>query len=220
MAIPFKELPDHELALWLEQNPDKLVQYVHRARLAGNPEAAWRAATVLVDSYMALIYEWTRKKMPPREVEEAADGAYVKVMEALRDNPPEMVNQNQLRGWVRTIVYLHCAGLYRDPKEESRRSSRSADWSYEDGNLAMEKFLCVDDHGFEFAEYKEIVQRNFEELSDEHQLVINYSVFADLQSKDVCEILLEEHGLEYQPNNIDQIAGRFRKKCLGDVEDK
>ena len=220
MASPFKEISDHELALWLEQNPDKLVQYVHRARMAGNPDAAWRAATILVDSYQSLIYKWAEKKMPGTEVEEAANGAYVKVIEALRDNPPELVNQNQLRGWVRTIVYLHCAGLYRDPREESRRSARSADWRYEDGNPAMERFISVSDHGFEFAEYKEIVQRNFEALSDEHQLVVNYSVFADLQSADVCEILLGEHGLEYQPNNIDQIAGRFRKKCLGELEDQ
>ena len=217
MPLPFREISDEQLADWLADDPERVVRYVHRARLAGNDEAAWRASTILIDSYKPLIWGWCDRKMPRFEVDEAADGAYVKVIKALRDNPPEMVNQAQLRGWVRSIVYKHCAGLYRDGREEARRKSKSIDWAYEDGNPASDKYLETEEVGFDFVEHKEIVERNFAELNEEHQLVITYSVYNDLQSNDVCEILLEEHGLEYKANNIDQIAGRFRKKCLGDV---
>ena len=222
MPKPFIEITEEQLLAWSqdEEGIKRLLRYVHGARQAGRPELAAGALTILLISQEKIVRGYVGRTIPRQEVEEVTGSALVELVESIHDNPPEAVNLTQLRGWMSVVVYRHCAGIYRTRQEEFRRSLASLDEEYADGGSLYEARAGNPDFGYDLSDYMDVVARNLEDLSDEHRLVIGYSVFADMPSKEVAEVLAERHDLDFTPNNIDQIAGRFRRKCRSDLEEQ
>lgn len=222
MAKPFIEITQEQLLAWSqdEEGIERLLRYVHGAREAGRPDLAADALVILLTTQEKIVRGYVSRTIPKQEVDEVTGSALVELVESIHDNPPEAVNLNQLRGWVSVVVYRHCAGIYRTRQEEWRRSLASLDEEYANGGSIYEAQAGNPDFGYDLSDYMDIVMTNLEDLSDEHRLVIGYSVFAEMPSKEVCEVLAEVHGLTYTPNNIDQIAGRFRRKCRSDLEEQ
>ena len=198
----------------------RIIRYVHAARLAGRADLAAEALIILITAQENVVRGYVGMTIPKREVDDVLDGALVNLVEAVHDNPPKATNIAHLRAWMKQVVYFHCAGVYRDKREQWRRSLESTDASYDDGTPESGRKWGREDYGFESVEYMEIVERHLDGLSEEHRIVIGYSVFAGMSSKEVCEILERQHGYDFKPNNIDQIAGRFRRKCQGDLEEQ
>lgn len=210
MAAQFKEIPEHQLAKWASEDLERIIRYIRKARRAEDFEAAWRASTLLVDAYKERIWWECTLVLDPSEVDEVVDGACLRLVKAMKRSPPELVNEDQLWAWMRKVVQRHCADLYRRPQEQFDRATGSIDWVYEDGNPKMEKFVKTDDGGFELVEHDDLVDQVLDQLNPEHRLVIEYRYLQDRSSKDVSEIMREQHGLEYKADNIDKIFERFR----------
>lgn len=223
MAKPFIEISREQLFVLAGEDKEagRVIRYVHSARLAGRPDLAADALIAVISAQEKIIRGYAGRKLPASEVDDATAGAIEVLIEAVHRNPPEAVNIAQLRGWMRTIVTRYCAGIYRTQGERIRMTqTASIDGTYDDGSPVIDTEHGELDNGYEHIEYMEIVERHLELLSDDHRMVIRYSVFMDMTSREVAEVLAEEHDLTFQPNNIDQIASRFRRNCQGDIEEQ
>jgi RNA polymerase sigma factor (sigma-70 family) len=223
MAKPFIEIPQEQLFALADKDEgvERVIRYIHEARRAGRPDLAADAVIALITSQEKIIRGYAGKKLPASEVDDATAGAIEVLVKAVHRNPPESVNIAQLRGWMRTIVNRYCDGIFRTQSERIRmKQTHSIDGTYDDGTPVIDTEHGELDNGYEHIEYMEIVERQLELLSDDHRIVIRYSVFMDMTSKEVAEVLADEHDLTFQPNNIDQIASRFRRNCQGDIEEQ
>lgn len=223
MAKPFIEI-SHEQLFALsgdDEGAARIIRYVHAARLAGRADIAADALIVLILAQEKIIRGYVWDSLPPAELDEVTGGAIEALIKAVHANPPEATNIAHLRAWMRVIVTRYCAGLYRTKGERIRMTmTHSIDGTYDDGEPVIDHEHGERDRGYESVEYMEIVERQLDGLSEEHRIVIGYSVFANMSSKEVADILADQHGLDFQPNNIDQIASRFRRNCQGDVEEQ
>ena len=218
MPAPFPKMSEPELQELARRDPDRLIAQIHAARLAGEDEYATTATIILVLSLERFIRATVLKHVHKHELEEVADGVTIELVKAVRDNPPELGSQVQLRVWVRQIVFRYCAGLTRKGQHQFLREMWSTDETYEDGNRKNEPE--ADDFGFEFLEYREVVDRQLELLNGDHRIIVEMRLIERAPSKEVSERLRQDHGLSYNPNTIDQIASRFRKACFGDLEEQ
>ena len=222
MSKPFKEIPPEQLLEWTKSREgiERLLRYVQRARQAGRLDLAADALIILLSSQERIVRGYVKKTMPSQDAYEVSGSAMLELLESIHANPPEALSLAHFRGWMKVVVYRHCSGIYRTRKDEWRRSLASLDEEYGDGGAVYASSASESDFGYEQAEYMDIVLRNLEKLSEEHRLVVGYRVFADMPSSEVCEVLAEQHGHDFTPNNIDQIAGRFRRKCRSDLEEQ
>lgn len=218
MPAPFRKISEPELQELALRDPDQLIAQIHAARLAGEDDYATSATIILVLSLERFIRATALKYVRKHELDEVADGAALELVRAVRDNPPELGSQVQLRVWVRQIVFRYCAGLTRKGQHQFLRDMWSTDDTYEDGSRRNEPE--ADDAGFEFLEYREVVDRQLDLLNGDHRIIVELRLIERAPSKEVAERLRQEHGLTYNPNTIDQIASRFRKACFGDLEEQ
>jgi DNA-directed RNA polymerase specialized sigma24 family protein len=218
MTPPFTRMSEPELQELARRDPDRLIAQIHSARLSGEEEQATAATIILVLTLERFIRAVVADHVRPWEIDEVSDGAALELVRSVRDNPPELGSQVQLRVWARQIVFRHCAGVTRKGETEFLRKMKSTNATYDDGSLKNDPE--ADDYGFEFAEYRQIVDRQLDLLNDDHRIIVELRVIERSPSKEVSERLKDEHGLTYNPNTIDQVASRFRKACAEDLEEQ
>ena len=218
MPNPFHQMSEPEMQELARRDPDRLIAVIHSARLAGDTEVATRATIILVLSLERFIRAVANDHVRGFELDEAADGATLELVRSIRDNPPELGSAVQMRVWVKQIVFRYCAGLTRKGQTQFMRDMWSTDATHEDGSLKNDPEQ--DDFGFEFAEYRQVIDRQLDLLNDDHRMIVEMRVIERAPSKEVSQRLQDEHGLNYNPNTIDQVASRFRKACFGDLEEQ
>ena len=223
MAKPFIEIPHEQLfaLAGTADGADRIIRYVHSARRAGRPELAADALIVLISAQEWIVRGYVKKGIPDEEVDDVTAGAIEALARAVHANPPEATNIPHLRAWIRVIVERYRAGFYRKKSEQVRmKETISVEYAFEDTGKGFNPDEDAEDPAYESIAYMEIVQKHFDNLSEDHRVVIGYSVFGNMTSKEVSDILAEKHGLDFKPNNIDQIASRFRRNCRGDLEEQ
>jgi DNA-directed RNA polymerase specialized sigma24 family protein len=218
MTPPFTRMGEPELQELARRDPDRLIAQIHGARLAGEEEAAATATIILVLTLERFIRSVVADHVRSWEIDEVSDGATIELVRAVRDNPPELGSSVQLRVWTRQIVFRYCAGVTRKGETEFLRRMKSTNATYEDGSLKNDPE--ADDYGFEFAEYRQIVDRQLDLLNDDHRIIVEMRLIERAPSKEVSQRLKDDHGLTYNPNTIDQVASRFRKACAEDLEEQ
>ena len=222
MAKPFIEIPHEQLfaIVGTDEGNARIIRYVHAARRAGRPDLAADALIILIAAEEWVIRGYVKRGLPDEEVEEATLGAIEELAKSVHANPPEATNIAHLRKWMSVVIARYTAGIYRNKGERTRMESASLDYAYEDGESQFNRKGGIEEPGYESVAYMEIVQKHFDDLSEDHQVVISYSVFGNLSSKEVSDLLAHKHGLVFKPNNIDKIASRFRRNCQDDLEEQ
>jgi hypothetical protein len=218
MLTPFTRMSEPELQELARRDPDRLIAHIHGARLAGEEEAATAATIIMVLTLERFIRATVADHVRPWEIDEISDGAALELVRSVRDNPPELGSAVQLRVWARQVVFRFCAGITRKGQTEFMRTMKSTNATYDDGSLKNDPE--ADDIGFEFAEYRQIVDRQLELLNDDHRIIVEMRLIERAPSKEVSQRLKDDHGLTYNPNTIDQVASRFRKACADDLEEQ
>ena len=212
MTPPFRQITNEAFSALVEADPEKAIAYIRSALQAGELEAGQAATQILVFRQANLIRAVVSKNVRVDLLDEVCDGASLKAIEAVLANPPELANLKQLRGWVAIMARRHVASVARDGREQIRREAYSLNYDEDDDHAPID--LETVERGYDMVAYRAIIDNQYELLSDEHRLVVDLRIFLDLPSKEVVAILLSECGWEYKPNNVDQIARRFRDECI------
>lgn len=212
MTPPFRHISNEAFSELCAADPEKAIAYIRGALHAGEVEAGQQATQVLVFLQSNLIRAVVSKNVRSDLLDEVCDGASLKAVEAVLANPPELANLKQLRGWLAIIARRHVASVARDGREQIRREAYSL--NYDEGDDHDPIDLETVERGYEMVAYREIIDARYELLSDEHRVVVDLRIFLDLPSKEVVAILLSDCGWDYKPNNVDQIARRFRDECI------
>ena len=212
MTPPFRYISNEAFSELCAADPEKAIAYIRGALQAGEVEAGQQATQVLVFLQSNLIRAVVSKNVRVDLLDEVCDGASLKAIEAVLANPPELANLKQLRGWIAIIARRHVASVARDRREQIRREAYSL--NYEEGDDHAPIDLETVERGYDMVAYRAIIDDQYEMLSDEHRVVVDLRIFLDLPSKEVVAILLSDCGWDYKPNNVDQIARRFRDECI------
>ena len=219
MPMPFRKITDEAFVELAKADPEGAIAYIRAALHAGELESGERATQLLVYLQSNLIYAVVSKNVRPDLLDEVCDGASLKAIAAVLSNPPELANMKQLRGWIAIIAKRHVASVARDGREQIRREAYSLNhYDSDDDHAPID--LEIVERGYDMVAYREIIANTFELLSDEHRVIVDLRIFLDLPSKEVVAILLSDYGWEYTPNNVDQIARRFRDDCIGAAKEQ
>ena len=217
MAIPFKELDDGQLAVLADKHPKRLLAYVHAARLNGQPEAAFRALSILIFSMKPFIRTRVALKVPDFEIEEMTSGAITHLTNAVVNAPPYAASVAQIRAWMASVISKFCAGDYRSPGAETRRRSYSYDVADSEGAQIWE--WGIPDGAYEAVGFWEIVDGILAGLSEEHEMIVRLKVFGGVPSIDIVGIMWSEYGLRYTANRVDKVASRFRIRLQEELDE-
>ena len=218
MTKPFLTLTNESFRDLFERDPQKAIAYIHSALHAGENEAGRQATQMLVYLQKDLIFYVVSAKTPKDLVDEVADGAIVEAVKAVLNNPPELVNLKQFRGWLSQIAARYAASVTRDGREQTRRDSQPLDYEPADGRKSNEP--SAEDDRYDAIGDREIFKAQLELLSEEHQAIILLRLIGDNSSKQVVEILSSQYGWDYTANNVDQITRRFRGECNKAAEEQ
>ncbi len=215
MPTPYRSLSDEAFCDLFASDPARAIAHIHSALHAGELEAGEKATQLLAFHQIALIRAVVSKNVRADLVDEVADGALLKVVEAVLANPPELVNLTQFRGWIAVIAKRHVASIARDKREQLRRDAISLNYDESDGQPSGPDEPASFEVGYEIISDVDLIRSQYDCRSDDHRLIVYMRIELGFPSKQVVEILAGEYGLEYSANNVDQIARRFRDDCLG-----
>ncbi len=215
MPTPYRPLSDEAFFDLFASDPERAIAHIHSALHAGELAAGEKATQLLAFRQIDLIRTVVSKNVRADLVDEVADGALLKVVEAVLANPPELVNLKQFRGWVAVIAKRHVASIARDKREQLRRDAISLNYDESDEQPGKPDEPESVEVGYEIISDVDLIRSQYDCRSDDHRLIVYMRIELGFPSKQVVEILAGEYGLEYSANNVDQIARRFRDDCLG-----
>ena len=213
MPTPYRPLSDEAFYDLVVSDPDRAIAHIHRALHAGDLQGGERATQILAFGQVRLIKTVVSKNVRADLVDEVADGALERVVAAVLANPPELLNFKQFCGWVARISKCHVASIARDKREQLRRDAITIDVEPSDEQPGKRPELESIEAGYETIGDLDLIREQYDCRSEDHRLIVFMRVELGFSSKEVVEILASEYGLEYTPNNVDQIARRFRDDC-------
>lgn len=200
----FRPQPDHELD---RLSDEKLIAYVREASSAGDPVAARRALAILVYGHAANVERRMALRMPRWAAQDAAHDALVRAVMAAFDGTSE----GEFHNWLNTIIDRTAADWFRRrdrrPKESLLPSEHAGDdevWGEEPASASEAGAV----------ELQLIVEEIVAGLSPQHRRVIELHVLDGHSAVETCERM---DGMS--PDNVAQIASRFRKRLRDTLEE-
>lgn len=199
---PFRPLPDHEIhALEDEQ----ILEYVVRARAAGETAHAARGLQILAFGYREIVKLRVARKVPVHAVEEVADGGLLRaVAAAVKPGAFKGSSVGQFRSWMHTIVDRHVVDYWRALKRSPGESPLPEE--HEGDEDARGAAGASPDDGSS-VDAQDVIDQALDELSPSHRGAVELYVFGSRTAK---ETVHELDGLT--ENNVHQIATRFRAR--------
>jgi RNA polymerase sigma factor (sigma-70 family) len=200
--VSFKQLPEHELATLSD---DALIAYFRDAHSAGANDAARHALAVLVYGYAGIVERRMALLLPPQAVQDAAHDALVRAVAAAFDG----TSVGEFRSWLGTIVKRTAVDWYRRRERRPSEARLPGEHPSEEGSA----FEPAVDSEAGAVELGMVVEDVMSTMSGAHREVIELHVFQDLPASEVCARI---DGMS--PDNVAQIASRFRKRVKGALE--
>ena len=193
----FRELPEHELA----KRPDEeLIEYLRAARTAGNERALRAALAVLVHGYLPIMERRAALKVPTwADAEDIAADAMESALKSAFDGE----SVGEFRNWINRILLRRIADFHR--RREGKPELGPLLTGDEDDEKVWGEVLSVEFAGVPVDAHRAL-KVAWDELSEQHQHVVEQRIFADLTTAEVAEQTGESKA------NVDQIVSRFRKR--------
>ena len=200
----FKQQPDHEL----DQLPDeKLIAYLRAASRAGDHQAAKRALAFLVYCHAANVERRMLLKMPRFAAQDAAHEALVRAITSAFDGTSE----GEFHSWLNTITDRTAVDWFR--RRERRPDERPLPSEHtREEEVWGEEPASASEAGA--VELRLVLEELMAELSPQHRQVIELHVFDGHSAVETCERVEE-----MSPDNVAQIASRFRKRLREVLEE-
>lgn len=184
---------------------DALIEYICASRDAGELAATRRAVQILTWGLMSMITARMRLRVPGQYLEEASMEAFEKA--ARGSFRGESIGQ--FRSWCNAIINGTANDVLRRHYRE--RAALGVVASLDDESLHEESRVVSESGAVELGLVAEEVLAT---MNDEHRIVIELHVFEGLTAPEVCEQL---DGMS--PDNVAQIASRFRKRMREALDD-
>lgn len=196
-SAKFRAKSDHEL----DQLPDeKLIAYLREAAAAGDQRAAKSALALLVYGYAANVERRLSLKMPAWAAQDAAHDALVRAITSAFDG----TSQGEFRSWLNTITDRTAVDWFRRRERRPDESLLPSEHEGEDEIWGEEPAVASEAGAVEL---QLILEEIVAELSPPHRQVIELHVLEGLPATETCERV---DGMS--PDNVAQIASRFRKR--------
>ena len=200
LASNFNELPEDELP---NLSDEELIDYMRGARAAGKEGAVRLALAILVFGYLPIMERRAALKMPWADAQDVAVDAMESALKAAFDG----VSVGEFRNWINRILQRRIADFHR------RREGKPTLEPLPTGDEADDDPIWGDVPSVEFegvpVDLHRALKQCYDELSEQHQRVVDMYVFADWAAAEVSAETGETEA------NVHQIGSRFRK-CVRD----
>lgn len=194
--MSFKQQADHELD---QLSDEALIAYIRDAAAAGKPDAAKRALGILVYGHEPNVRRRLSLRLPTHAVEEVTGETLVRAFAAAFDGS----SVGEFRSWLGTIAERTAVDWYRREARRPRQTELPEEHTAEEDGW---RDALGREGGGGAVELKMVVAGEMSKLSDVHRRVVELHVLGPLTAIEVCE-----HVDGMKPDNVAQIASRFRK---------
>lgn len=212
---PFRRLNDLELS---KLSDEALLDYMRRARLAGERDAAQMALQILAYGHMDEIAARVARRVPREAVEEVASIAFVAaVVAALRTDEI----RDSFRAWLFRIVDRRGIADYYRKREREVDTAPLAEEHEADEEIWSQALAAADDTGY--VGLVDLIDRIMSELDPIHREVLDLHIFQAFSAPETADQINAAHGANLDPpmsvDNVHQIASRFRKRLRDDLDE-
>jgi RNA polymerase sigma factor (sigma-70 family) len=203
-AARFKKKPDHELD---KLSDEKLIAYLRAASAAGEHAAAKRALAILVYGHAANVERRLLLRMPRWAVQECAHDALVRAIASAFDG----TSNGEFHSWLNTITDRAAVDWFRRRERRPKETLLPSEHAGEDDVWGEEPATASEAGAVEL---QLILEEIVAELSPRHRQVIELHVLEGMPAAETCE-----HVDGMSPDNVAQIASRFRRRLRGTLEE-
>jgi RNA polymerase sigma factor (sigma-70 family) len=190
----FRRKGEHELE---QLGEDDLVAYLVAARRAGDVDASGLAVAMLVWGFFGNVRHRVALKVPVERIEEVTESVLLSAL----SSDFEGSSVGEFRNWIGRIVQRRIADYHRDPKTDVRLVALPSEHLGDDEVWGDEPSVNFEG---EAIDAQRAVDQAYAERSEQHQLVIDLYIFADLAAADAAK----QAGVS--ETNVHKIAQRFR----------
>jgi DNA-directed RNA polymerase specialized sigma24 family protein len=166
------------------------------------------------------IAGWVALTVAPEHCEEVVRRALTRVCEAVCANPPEAVNERQLRGWMKKIVRNDIADWYRGPAGRTGRGGVPLLGDGDDDDAPAGARPGEEDAGYDAVSVRDVIARALADEEPLHARVWSLRREDRYTSKEIAEIIERETGDRLSTANIDQIVSRVGRRVRRALEDE
>ena len=190
---PFRPRPDHELQTLSD---DELIAELRAAHAAGDAAAARLVLQILFYGFWDLVQYRVSLKVPQHDVENLAGDVLVRAIASSFSGE----SVGEFRSWLNTILKRAIADYYRGRERTVETQPLERDDADEHGG--PEPWEAA---GTGYVETQMLIEACLEELSDDHQRVVEIVVF---EGRPADDAVAEVTGMTR--DNAYQIVRRFR----------
>lgn len=192
--MTFRPRSEHELQ---ELSDDELIEYIRKARAAGELAQGRIALQILVFGHWDMVAARLRMKLPAHAVEDTAGEVIASAITSTFSGQ----SVGEFRSWLTTILRRKIVDYYR----ERGRTIQADPLEGERDDQPTIQPLSPDDAGY--VETQLVIESVLAELRDDHRRVVELVVFQALSAEEACA---KVDGMT--PDNAYQIVRRFRKR--------
>lgn len=200
----FRQQPDHELD---QLSDEKLIAYLREASNAGDHRAAKRALAILVYGHTANVERRMLLRMPRYAAQDAAHDALVRAITSAFDGTSE----GEFHSWLNTITDRTAIDWFRTRERRPEETLLPSEHARDDDVWGEEPASASESGAVEL---RLILAEIMAELSPPHRQVIELHVLDGLPAVETCDQI---DGMS--PDNVAQIASRFRKRLREILEE-
>jgi RNA polymerase sigma factor (sigma-70 family) len=196
----FQELPEHHLG---SLSDDQLVDYVRRAREAGDRDAMKLAVGILVHGYWDTLVKRANLKLPSlADAQDVAGEAVASAIASAFDGK----SVGEFRSWLHTILNRRIADYLEARKRKPQTTALPGGHEHDEGTWGAEP--AVDFEG-DALSARDAVRRAYEELDDgRHRRVIDLYVLGPHAAAETATMV----GTGMTEANVHQISSRFHRR--------
>ena len=212
---PFRKLTEFQIDALSDE---EILEYIRRARLAGEADTTRVALAILVYRHMDEIERRVRRKAPAHLVEEIASMAFTAaIVAAMRGAEIEI----SFRAWLFKIVDRRgIADYFR--KHESDPDVRPLPEEHDgDDDVWGDVNAIADETGH--IGTMELIESVLAELNPVHQAVVDLHVFQAYSAKETADLVNEREDADPREAmtepNVNQIASRFRARLRAALDE-
>ena len=192
--MTFRPRSEHELQ---ELSDDELIEYIRKARAAGELAQGRIALQILVFGHWDMVAARLRMKLPAHAVEDTAGEVIASAITSTFSGQ----SVGEFRSWLTTILRRKIVDYYR----EKGRTIQADPLEGERDDQPTIQPLSPDDAGY--VETQLVIESVLAELRDDHRRVVELVVFQARSAEEACA---KVDGMT--PDNAYQIVRRFRKR--------
>jgi RNA polymerase sigma factor (sigma-70 family) len=196
----FQELPEHHLG---SLSDDQLVDYMRRAREAGDRDAMKLAVGILVHGYWDTLVKRAKLKLPSlADAQDVAGEAVASAIASAFDGK----SVGEFRSWLHTILNRRIADYLEARKRKPQTTALPGGHGHDEGTWGAEP--AVDFEG-DALSARDAVRRAYEELDDgRHRRVIDLYVLGPHAAAETATMV----GTGMTEANVHQISSRFHRR--------